>query len=356
MPWSVYAGDEHWIPPLLAERRLHLSRRNPYFAHAEAAFWVAYRGDQPAGRISAQVDRLHLEQHGDDTGHFGFVEAVDDAAVFRGLFGAAEAWLRERSMKRALGPFSLSINDECGLLVEGFDTPPMFLMGHGRPYYDTRVRELGYTKAMDTFACMLSGDTPVPDIVRSALQRVSRRIHVRPIRLSHLTEDLEILRDIFNDAWRENWGFVPFTAAELAQLGRLLKRFVPPELVQIAEVDGEPAAMIVSMPNFNEILADLDGRLLPFGWARLLWRLRHVQPGGARVPLMGVRQRYHRSSLGILLVFLLVEAIRGPLSTYGVERVELSWVLEDNRPMRHICRRLGAREYKTYRFYEKSLV
>jgi len=355
VPWTVYRDDERWIAPLILERRLHLSKQNPYFQHAEAAFWVAYKGGRPVGRISAQINRLHLEQHHDATGHFGFFEAIDDPAVFRALFDAAETWLHARGMKRILGPFTLSINDECGLLIDGFDTPPMFLMGHGRPFYDARMKELGYGKAKDTVAYMLDAATPQPDVLTAALKRASERISIRPIRLEALKEDLEILRAVFNDAWTENWCYIPFTEEEFADLGRSMRYFVPPEFIQIVDVDGEPAAMIVVIPNLNDILADLDGRVLPTGWLKLLWRLRAAKPKSARVPLMGIRKKYQRSSLGMLLVFMLVDAVRQPMLDYGIEKVELSWVLEDNLPMRHIKERLGAYAYKTYRFYEKSL-
>lgn len=355
VPWTVYRGDSHWIAPLMLERRMHLSKQNPYFEHAEAAFWVAYRDERPVGRISAQVNRLHLEQQRDGTGHFGFLESIDDPAVFRVLFEAAEGWLRQRGMKRILGPFTLSINDECGLLVDGFDTPPMFLMGHGRPFYDARVKELGYSQAKDTVAYMLDASQPQPDVMKTALKRSSARISIRPIRLATLKEDMEILRDIFNDAWTENWCYIPFTAEEFADMGRSMRYFVPPEFIQIVDVDGEPAAMIVVIPNLNDIIADLDGRLFPAGWAKLLWRLKAAKPTSARVPLMGIRKKYQRSSLGILLVFRLLDAVWQPLLDYGVKGVELSWVLEDNHPMRHIQERLGARVYKRYRFYDKVL-
>jgi hypothetical protein len=355
VPWTVYAGDERWVPPLMLERRMHLSKRNPYFKHAKAAFWVAYRGRRPVGRISAQVNRLHLEQHQDATGHFGFLEAVDDPAVFGALFGAAEAWLRGCGMKRILGPFSLSINDECGLLIDGYDTPPMFLMGHGRPYYDARIFELGYKKAKDTVAYMLDARLPQPEIVQATVRRLSGRVRIRPASLATLKDDLETLRDIFNDAWLNNWCYIPFTAAEFADIGSSMRYFVPPEFIQIVEVDGEPAAMMVVVPNLNDIVGDLDGRLLPFGWLKLLWRLKRDKPKSARVPLMGIRRKFQRSSLGMLLVFLMIDAVWQPLLDYGVKEVELSWVLEDNLPMRHIKERLGARTYKTYRFYDKSL-
>ncbi|MFQ5664827.1 MAG: GNAT family N-acetyltransferase [Candidatus Binatia bacterium] len=357
VPWSVYADDPVWVPPLVVERRQHLSQRNPFFAHARAQFWVAYRQGRPVGRISAQVDDLHLERYHDATGYFGFLECIDDGPTFHTLFTAAEEWLRQQGMRRAIGPFNFSINDECGLLIDGFDTPPMFLMGHGRPYYDERVKQQGYRKAKDTVAYLLATAQSPPAVMQATVRRAgSGRIQVRPLRLAHLREDLDILRDIFNDAWSDNWNYTPFTAAELAGLGQSLKLFVPPEFVQIAEVDGIPAAMIVVVPNLNESIRDLGGHLLPFGWLRLLWRLKWAGPRTGRVPLMGVRHAYQRSSLGMALVFLLVEAVRGPVAQRGIEQMELSWTLEDNRAMRHIKERLGARLYKTYRIYEKTLV
>jgi hypothetical protein len=356
VPWRIYADDPMWVPPLILERRLHLSKQNPFFAHAKARFWIAYRGSEAVGRISAQVDELHLERYRDSTGFFGFLEAVDDPAVFTALLGAAETWLREQGMRRVLGPFNLSINDEIGSLVSGFDTPPMFMMGHGRTYYDARLKELGYEKAKDTVAYMLAASQERPAVMEAAVRRAkSSDVRVRPLRLSHLKEDLETIRDIYNDAWSENWNFIPFTSAELDSLGQSLKLFVPPEFVQIAEVKGRPAGMIVLVPNLNETIRDLNGRLLPLGWVRLLWRLKRSLPHTARVPLMGVRKEHHRSSLGVTLVFLLIDALRQPALERDIRQVELSWTLEDNLPMRHIKERIGARTYKQYRIYGKQL-
>lgn len=356
VPWRIYAGDPLWVPPLILERRFHLSKQNPFFAHAKAKFWIAYRGSEAVGRISAQVDQLHLQQYGDATGFFGFLEAIDDPAVFAALLHAAETWLRNEGMKRILGPFNLSINDEIGSLVSGFDTPPMFMMGHGRPYYDRRLKELGYDKAKDTVAYLLDTSQGRPAVMEAAVRRAkSRNVRIRPLRLSHMKEDLETIRDIYNDAWSENWNFIPFTSAELDSLGQSLKLFVPPEFVQIAEVNDEPAGMIVLVPNLNETIRDLNGRLFPFGWVRLLWRLKRRLPHTARVPLMGVRKEYHRSSLGVTLVFLLIDALHQPVQDRAIHHVELSWTLEDNLPMRHIKERIGARTYKQYRIYGKQL-
>ena len=357
VPWRVYVGDQQWVPPLVLERRLHLSKRNPFFAHARARYWVAYDGSEAVGRISAQVDELHLERYGDATGYFGFVEGIDDATVFSPLLRAAETWLREQGMQRVIGPFNLSINEECGQLIEGFDTPPMFMMGHGRPYYDSRMTEQGYRKAKDTVAYLLDTTVAPPPILETSRRKAGTgRIRIRSLRRSHVREDLRIIRDVFNDAWSENWNFVPFTAAEFDDIGNMLNRFVPAEFIQIAEVDGAPAGMLVLVPNVNEAIRDLGGRLLPFGWGRLLWRLKRRGLQSARVPLLGVRQDYQRTALGMTLVTLLIDAVRLPVLERGIRHVELSWTLEDNRPMRHIKERIGARPYKKYRIYEKSLI
>ena len=356
VPWHVYANEPNWIPPLLLDQRHQFTKRNPFFAHARVQYWIAYRGAQPVGRISAQVDDLHIERYDDATGHFGLLEAVDDAEVFARLFDVAEAWLRGQGMERVVGPFNLSINGDIGLLVDGFDTPPMFLMSHGHPYYDQRVTEQGYRKTKDVVAYLLDPTNTPPLVMLEAARRgdSSGRVRIRPMRMAQLREELAILSEIFNDAWSENWNFVPFTAAEFDDLGSSLKLFVPPEFVQIAEVDGQPAAMIVIVPNLGECIRDLDGRLLPFGWMKLLWRLKRYGTRSARVALMGVRKEYHRSTMATALAFGLINAVRQPILDRRIERLELSWTLEDNHPMRRIKERLGARKYKTYRLYEKS--
>lgn len=355
VPWPIYAGDPCWIPPLLLERKEHLSAKNPYFKHASWQAWVAFRNDKPVGRISAQVDQLRLERYDDATGLFGFLEADDDAAVFRLLLETACDWLREQGMKRVQGPFNFSINDECGLLVEGFETPPYFMMGHARPYYAGQLEALSYRKAMDMLAYRLDKDFIVPAAMKKLTATSSRRISVSPLRRKHLQEDLGTLRELFNDAWANNWGFVPFTREEFDELGRNLARLVDEDFIQIASVDGKPAAMIVALPNLNEAARDLDGRLLPLGWLKLLWRLKRHKLKTARVTLMGVRQEYQNSTLGIALAYTVVDAIRLPVTAQGVNEVEMSWILEDNSNMRHILESLGGDPYKRYRIYQKEL-
>ena len=356
VPCGIFASDPAWIQPLVIERRLHLSTRsNPYFQHARWQAWIAWRGQQPVGRISAQIDALHLEHHNDATGFFGMLDAEDREETFGALLATAERWLRDQGMRRVRGPFNLSINEEMGVLVEGFDTPPVFMMGHARPYYGARIEQCGYRKAVDTLAYMINSDFEASPVMRRLVAASAHRVRVRPLDPKRFDAEIALLRDIFNDAWAENWGFVPFTAAEFLELGRNLRFLVDPELIQIAEVDGEAAAFMVVIPNINEAIRDLRGRLFPFGWLKLLWRLKVRYPSTARVPLMGVRRRYQRTRIGPALAFLVIAACRTPTRQRGVGEVELSWILEDNAGMRSIIESIGGRAYKRYRVYERQL-
>jgi hypothetical protein len=354
-PWSVYRDDPNWVPPLLLEQRQRLSRKNPFFEHARWQAWNARDNGRVVGRISAQIDRLYLEQHAEQTGYFGMLEARDDPALFADLLQTAESWLGEQGMRRVRGPFNLSINEECGLLVDGFDTPPCIMMGHARPYYAHHIEAAGYTKAMDLLAYQIRSDFDIPPVMDRLVGRVASQVRLRCLRRKHLKQELEILRAIFNDAWSGNWGFVPFTEAEFADIGGLLTLLVDDDFVQIAELDGHPVAMVVALPNINEVIRDLNGRLLPFGWLKLLWRIKVHYPGSGRLPLMGVRREYHHTPLGAALAFLVVNAVSDPVRRRGIDNVELSWILEDNAGMRNIIRAVDGNAYKRYRIYEKDL-
>ena len=275
--------------------------------------------------------------------------------TFHELLSTAEGWLRDQGMLRVRGPFNFSINQECGLLVDGYDTPPMIMMGHSRPYYAARLTAEGYQGVKDLLAYRLSAQFTPPEIMKAVMNKAAGRARVRPLRRSRLNEDLEIIKDIFEDAWSTNWGFIPFSKDEVRHLGYSLRLLVDDDAVQIAEVDGVPAAMIVALPNLNEVIRDLQGRLLPFGWLKLLWRLKVKSPKTARVVLMGVRKRFQRSPLGAALGFLLIDAVRGYGIRRGVQEVELSWILEDNMPMRNMLTMIGGIPYKRYRVYEKAV-
>ncbi len=358
LPRAVYADDPAWIPPLDIERREHIFGKNPFFTHGEAERFIAWRGEEPAGRITAQINHLHLERYGDDCGFFGFLEAFEDEAVFRALFEAAEGWLKARGMKRVRGPFSYSINEESGLLVKGFEHPPVVMMGHGRPHYDAMVKACGYEKAQDLIAYDYPELAPVPEAAARLLRRLQEKgtITVRPMNRKALAEELELIMDIFNDAWAHNWGFVPFTRAEIEKLGNDLKLIVEDEDAYVASYRGEPAAMVITIPDINEHIRDFGGRLLPFNWAKLIWRLKFSGPPKCmRMPIMGVRSRYHGKAIGSALALAVIDAARYHHMNRGVQRGELSWILESNMPMRRMIESVGGIPYKTYRVYEKEL-
>ncbi|WP_420347743.1 dATP pyrophosphohydrolase [Pelagibius sp.] len=358
LPWTLYQDDPAWVPPLLQERRDHLNpRKNPFFQTAEARFWLALRAGRTVGRISAQVNHAHLARHGDATGHFGMLEAEDDAETFQALTATAEDWLRAQGMRRISGPFNFSINEELGLLVDGFAAPPYLLMGHARPYYAGHLEHLGYRKQKDLLCYHYDARREPPPPVAGLLRKAARleELTVRAMDMGRYAQDLSTIMDIFNDAWSENWGFVPMSEAELQSLARDLRPIVRPQSIAIAELDGIPVAMAISLPNVNEAIADLDGRLLPFGWAKLIWRLKVKTTKTARVPLMGVRKAHQGGLMGAMLAFSVIDKIRRAQCALGVEHGELSWVLEDNQPMIRMIEAVGAVPYKTYRLYGRAL-
>ncbi len=355
LPHRLYADDPNWVAPLEVELRERLWGGNPFLQHASAQAWVAYAEGRPVGRISAQFDRLQQEYHDDMCGSFGLIEAEDDPAVAAALLDTAVAWLRGHGARRIRGPLNLSVNEECGLLVEGFDTRPSIMMGHARPYYDALLRGCGLERARDLLAYRVAPDFEAPRVMRRLAQSIAAQVRVRPLIRRDKARELETLRDIFNDAWSQNYGFVPFTVEEFNDVGKLMTLLLPDDYVQIAEVDGEPAAFIVAMPNIHEVTAKLRGRLLPLGWLRLLWGLKVRHPQSARVPLMGVRRKYQQSRLGPALAFMVIDAVRKGLCARGVREVELSWILEDNSGMRSIIEAIGGELYKRYRLYEKAI-
>ncbi len=356
VPMRLNAADAAYVPPLLMERREALSpRTNPFFEHAEVQLWLAEKDGRDVGRISAQIDQLN-PQTAEGVGHFGMIAAEDDPRVFAALTREAEAWLRARGRTRVIGPFNLSINEEVGLLVDGFEAPPMVMMGHDPRYAAAQLEARGYAKAKDVFAyqCNVADDLPAP-ILRRIRKGPPEGVTLRTLDMKRFEAEVRTLTEILNDAWSGNWGFTPTTEAETKQLATAMKPVIDPRLAFFAEIDGETAGFIVLLPNVNEAIADLHGKLLPFGWAKLLWRLKVKGLKTGRVPLMGVRRKFAGAMRGQLLPFLLIDAAAQAARRLGYERYELSWVLEDNLPMRRICDAGGAKVYKTYRLYEKAL-
>lgn len=363
LPYRLYANDPNWVPPLKSEvNSLITPGKNPWFEHGEAQFFLAERDGSAVGRISAHIDHLALEQPaeqgmGPGTGNWGLMEAEDEATA-QALIAQAEDWLRGKGMHRVLAPLSLSIWDEPGLLVQGFDHPPTIMMGHHAPAYQGWIEASGYAfaKSLKTWALDIRHGFPelVNRIVASGEKNA--RIRIRDVDKRKFDEEAKLILGILNDAWSDNWGFVPLTDSEVAYVGKNLKQIVYEDLVMVAEYDGEPVAFMIVLPNINEKLIELGGNLFPFNWAKLLWWLRKPQTKTMRVPLMGVVKRLQSSRMASQLAFMMIEFIRrNAVKHYGAERGEIGWILDDNQGMNAIAGAIDSHVNKDYWVYEKAL-
>ena len=356
LPGRLSAADPNWVEPLWFERRRFLSpRTNPFFEHAEVALWLAMRDGRAVGRISAQIDHLAPAVDGLALGYFGMLAAEDNPETMAALFDTAEAWLTERGIKVIRGPFDLGINQTSGLLVDGYDTPPSLMMGHDQPWLAPAVEALGYAKAKDLVAYRMNTKGGLIERLRKLAERASGDVVIRSIDMRRYREEIALIASIFNDAWADNWGFTALTEAEIEAMGDEMKPILDPDLVKIAEVRGEPVAFIVLLPNVNEAIADLGGRLLPFGWLKLLWRLKVPGVRTGRVLLMGVRRAHSSSLLGKSLPLKLIYALQPRGLVHDFHELELGWLLEDNMSVRRVVEMVGGRQVKTYRIYEKRL-
>lgn len=354
---TVYADDPHWIQPLMIERLEAFSPdKNPYFEHADVQMWIAKDGNTLVGRISAQIDHLAQEKWGPNLGHFGCFEATTQD-VADALLDAAEIWLKNKGMVRMQGPWSLSSAEEVGTLVDGFNTPPCVMMPHGRPEYDDWLKKRGLDKAKDMFAYALDLTIPMPEravrIVKMAQK--NKRVTMRPIDMKRFDEEVAVVLDIYNEAWSGNWGYVPFTPAEVAHGAKSLKPVVKPYRTYICEYDGEPVAFMLTIPDVNHKIRDIDGKLFPFGWAKLAYRMLNGKEDRCRVPLMGVRKKFQRGPLGAAMSMWMIDVSREHVQDRGAYWGELGWILEDNDGMRSILEEIGCEVYKTYRVYEKQI-
>ena len=356
--WEVYKNDPHWVPPLKDEvDGLITPGKNPWFEHAKAEFWLAERGGKVVGRISGQVDELVQTHMGQGIGNWGFLDALDDETA-HALIETAEDWLRRQGMTQALGPISLSIWDEPGLEIEGFQQDPTAMMGHHRPEYRGWIESAGYQKAKDLLTYEVDiahwDDPKINRLI--AMGERNPRIRIRQVDKSKFDEEARIILNILNDAWSSNWGYVPLTEAEIAYAGKKLKPIIYNELVRVAELDGEPVAFMITIPDINELTKDLNGELFPFNFIKLLWRLRKPRTRRARVPLMGVAKKLHQSRLASMLAFMLIEYTRRDcVGKFGINVGEFGWILEDNKGMLSIAELPGARINHRYRIYEKGL-
>jgi hypothetical protein len=357
VPFRLFAGDPVWVPPLDFMVREQLSpSKNPFFQHAEAALFTAHRDGELVGRISAQIDAEHQRRWNDKVGFFGFFDTIDDPNVARELLEQAAQWLRARGMQRMRGPLSFSINEEVGVLVEGFDTPAMLLMGHHTRYQAKLLETCGLTKVKDFFAWSYAvGDLP-PRALK-ARQEIAAlpEVRLRVIDRKNMTDELRGMLEIQDDAWRDNWGHVSLTAAEGQAAVDTLKLIIEPELAIYAEINGKRAGMAIAVPNLNEAIADLHGKLLPFGWAKLLYRLKVKKPKSARLILLGIKKEYRHVRRYGALALALVAEIQTRGRRIGIQRGELSWTLEDNTPVNLLIRSVRGELYKKYRLYEQAL-
>lgn len=360
LPHSLYKDDPSWVAPLLLERGMHFDpKHNPFFQHAKVAFWLATRDGVPVGRITAQIDSLHLERYNDATGHFGFIEAIDDREVFAALLQTAESWLKAQGMTRCVGPVSFSLWDQPGLLVDGFDTPPCVLMAHALPYYQGHITALGYGGVEDLIAYDYKNDLTIPPMMARIIRRAKEQqiFQLRHIRMDkkNFKAEIAMLLDLVNDAWSNNWGFVPMTQAEIDDMATVFKVLLRPEAVVIAEFEGEPVGFALTLPNLYEAIRDFKGRLFPFGIFKLIWRLKVAGTRSGRMAMMGFRQKWQNSRVGAGLALMIIEESARNQAARGVGRVELSWILESNERMKHMLELVGGTVYKRYRIYEKAL-
>lgn len=357
LPAELNAGDPGFVPPLLMERKDFLDpRKNPFFEHAPHQLFLAWQRDRVVGRVAAVEDRDYNSFHGTDYGFFGMYDAVDDDEVAKALFAAAKAWIRARGRKQLMGPMNLSTNHDFGLLIEGFEHPAAIMTPHNPRYYQRHFEQVfGLRKAKDLWAWWLPVETePSPKIVRIAEKvREKEGLVVRPVNLDDFANEVRRIKEVYNAAWEKNWGFVPFTDAEFDHVAKDMRTFVRPELLLIAEVQGEPVAFSMTVPDLNQALAHVGGRLttfgLPIGLAKLLWHSRKIDR--IRLITLGVKEQYRKRGIDAVLYYDSLVAAR----KLGFKGCDISWILEDNVLINRSIQLMGAKRYKTYRVYEDEV-
>ena len=354
LPWRLYSDDPAWVPPLLFDLKKLLSpKKHPFHQHAEVQYFLARLNGQVVGRIAAIVNHRHIQFHAESVGFFGFFESIDDQEVAQALLAAAEQWVGQRGVRSMRGPMSFSTNEECGLLVDGFHAAPMVMMPHHRSYYARLLRIAGYTKAKDLLAYLidLREDATIPERLVQGVERLRKKqaITIRSIDLRHFTEEIRVLHAIYHRAWSQNWGFVPMTEAEVDLLANTLRLVADPRLCLIAELENRPVGFALALPDYNQALRHMNGRLFPFGFLKFLWYRRRID--ALRILLLGTNPDVRVRGLDAILYLKLWQDV----PAYGYRLVECSWILEDNWAMQRGLERMGAQIYKTYRIFEKIL-
>jgi GNAT superfamily N-acetyltransferase len=352
LPWRLYRNEPNWVPPLVSERRQFLDRRkNPWFEHGEAEYFLAWRDGRPVGRITAQVDRVLNEFQDNDWGLFGFFECEDDPEAAAALLRAAETWLRARGRDRMVGPMDFTMNDECGVLIEGFERTPIILTNWTPRHYPRLLEGAGMAKAMDTLMWELriqGRDRVHPAIWRMAEQVESKYgITVRPMRKKDINAEIDRFLEVYNAAWERNWGFSPLTEREVRHYARTLKPLLDEHWAFIAEKDGETVGAALSLPDYNQVLKRMNGRLLPIGWAKFLWSRRRIDR--VRVFALGVKREWQHAGVAARFYELHFDSAEVTPQTYG----EMGWILESNKSMNRAMEGMGGTVVRRYRLYER---
>jgi GNAT superfamily N-acetyltransferase len=348
-PWKVYAGDPHWVPPLIHDTKKLLCT-HPFHEHAETDYFIACRDGKPVGRIAAIENRLHNEVHGERVAFFGFFEVLDDDEAAHALLAQAETWAAARGLTALRGPANFSSNEEWGLLVDGFDSSPAVMMTYNPARYVRHLEASGYHGAKDLVAYFLDNPQPPERVMRVAAALAERKgVVVRPLDMRRFMDEVATIRVVYNRAWEKNWGFVPMTEAEIDHMAKELRPVVKPDLVLIAEKGDEPIGFAMALPDLNAAVKHANGRLLPFGLLKILWHARKIDM--LRVLTLGLVPEYRNTGIDQLMYLRLFEGGR----KLKIVRGEFSWILADNKAMRQALDKLGGRVYKTYRIYEREL-
>lgn len=349
-PYSFYSKDPLYAPPLRREMKEQFSAKNPFFAHAEARYFIARKGKKSVGRVVSVVNRRHIEFHKETAGFFGFFESIDDHEVCSGLLNAVRDALKTKGMTLMRGPMSFSTNEECGFLIEGFDQPPMLMTPHNPPYYGDLMERYGMRKAKDLYAFIHEVRETLPQkVLRVAAIAEKRGISVRPVDKKKFNEEMRVFQKVYNSAWEKNWGFIPLTDEEILYLGERLKQIAVPELTLIAEDNGEPVGFLGLLPDFNHVLRHMKGKLNPLTIAKALYYSRKITD--LRLLLLGIKTEYRNRGVDAILYR---EGFNG-IKKGNYKRLEFSWILEDNIPVQRIVEMVGGRLYKRYRIYEKEI-
>jgi hypothetical protein len=359
LAWTLNKNDPHWVPPLRLQVLDNLdTKRNPFYKHAEIICWNAYRGKEHVGRIAAIIDQSHIQFHKEKTGFFGFFECINDPAVAKELLNTAEAWIKQKGMERVRGPVNPSLNHEAGLLIDGFKRDPYVMMTHNLPYYQQLIEGAGYGKAKDLLAFEMPTDHPFPERITALANKVADKAHIkfRSINMKDFKNEIKIIKEIYNDAWETNWGFVPMNDAEFDHMAKSMKDALWPDFCLIAESKGEPVGFCLALPDINQVLKDIpNGKLLPFGIFKLLSGLKPKKKKitQVRVITLGVKQRFRATGVASTFYF---ESYRRA-NQYGLKRGEMSWILDDNVQMLSAIQGFFGNfpPYKTYRIYDKTV-